>query len=84
MTRAEHKARLARQAVAVLAIQSAKNAVRNHIRAQGWKPWDFTSRDITLWAEVWLREHPEMFAQARVRNAELGFAQQQNQTEIAQ
>ena len=84
MTRAERKARLARQAVVVLAQQAAKNAVKNHIRAQGLKLWDFTSRDLTLWAEIWLREHPEMFAQARVRAVELGFAPCQKETEIAQ
>jgi hypothetical protein len=63
-----------RQATATLARQEAKRRVRQHIRAQGWKIWDFTSADLTLWAEVWLREHPEMFAQAKVRAVELGFA----------
>ena len=82
MTRAERKARLARQAVAVLAQRFAKTAVINHIRAQGWRIWDFTSRDITFWAEVWLREHPEMWAEAKVRAVELGFMG--SETEIAQ
>ena len=90
MTRAERKARLARQAVAVLAQRFAKSAVINHIRAQGLRMWDFTSKDITLWAEIWLREHPQIFAQARVRAAELGFLivrdplRERNETEIAQ
>jgi hypothetical protein len=66
MSRAENKARLARVAVRVLAQQAAKNAAKNHIRAQGFRLWDFTPKDITLWAEVWLREHPEMIAEARV------------------
>jgi hypothetical protein len=34
MTRAEQKAQLARSAVAVLALQAARNAVTDHIRAQ--------------------------------------------------
>jgi hypothetical protein len=75
MTRAERKARLARQAVVVLARQAAKNAVRAHIRAQGWKLWDFTSKDIALWADVWLAENPELISQAKVTAVELGFAQ---------
>ena len=72
--RPERKARLARQAVTVLAIQSAKNAVKNHIRAQGLKLWDFSSADLTLWAEIWLREHPEMITEAKTRAVELGYA----------
>jgi len=79
MTRAERKARLARQAVAVLSQRFAKTAVINHIRAQGWKVYDFTSADLTLWAEIWLRENPALFGQAKVTAAELGY-----ETEIAQ
>jgi hypothetical protein len=75
MKRAEKKAMQARGAVRTLAQMAAKNAVKNHIRAQGWKLWDFTSADLTRWAEVWLAEHPEIWAQARVRAVELGFAQ---------
>ena len=82
MTRAERKARLARQAVAVLAQRFAKSAVKNHIASQGWRLWDFSAKDITLWAEVWLTEHPEMWAEAKVRAVELGFMG--NETEIAQ
>jgi hypothetical protein len=73
MTRAERKAIQARVAVRVLAQLAAKNAVKNHIRSQGLRLWDFTSKDITLWAEIWLRVHPEMFAEARARAAELGY-----------
>jgi hypothetical protein len=79
MTRAERKAREARQAVAVLARQFAERAVISHIRAQGWKVYDFTSADLTRWGEVWLREHPEIFAWARVTAKELGY-----EMEIAQ
>jgi hypothetical protein len=73
MTRAERKAWQARGAIKTLAIQSAKRAVVAQIRSQGLWLGNFSSKEITLWAEVWLREHPEMLAQARVRAAELGF-----------
>ena len=46
MTRAERKAIQARVAVRVLAQLAAKNAVKNHIRSQGLRLWDFTSKDI--------------------------------------
>ncbi len=51
MTRAERKAIQARVAVRVLAQLAAKNAVKNDIRSQGLRLWDFTSKDITLWAQ---------------------------------
>jgi hypothetical protein len=79
MKREERRAREARQAVVVLAQQQAKRFVVAHIRAQGWKVYDFTSADLTRWAEVWLREHPEIFAWARVTAKELGY-----EMEIAQ
>jgi hypothetical protein len=74
MKRAERKAMQARGAVRTLAQQVAKNAVKQHIRSQGLWLGDFSSKEITLWAEAWLREHPEMWAQARERAVELGFA----------
>jgi hypothetical protein len=73
MTRAERKALQARGAIRTLAQQAAKRAVVAHIRSQGLWLGDFSSKEITLWAEVWLRENPEMWAQARVTAAELGF-----------
>jgi predicted thioredoxin/glutaredoxin len=60
----------------VLAQQSAKNAVKNHLRRQGLKLWDFTSKEITLRAEAMLKEHPEMFAEARAKAVSLGFVQE--------
>jgi hypothetical protein len=74
MTRAEKKAMQARVAVRVLAQMTAKNAVKNQIRAQGLKIWDFTSKEITLRAEAMLKEHPEMIAEARAKAASLGYA----------
>jgi hypothetical protein len=73
MTRAERKA-MARVAVRVLAQLAAKNALKNHIRSQGLRLWDFTSKDIVLWAEIWLAEHPEMIAEARAKAVRLGYA----------
>ena len=71
---AERKAIQARVAVRVLAQLAAKNAVKNHIRSQGLRLWDFTSKDIVLWAEIWLAEHPEMIAEARAKVVRLGYA----------
>jgi hypothetical protein len=79
MTRAERKAWQARGAIKTLAQMAAKRAVKNHIRAQGLWLGNFSSKEITLWAEVWLREHPQIFTQAKLTAAELGF-----ETEIAQ
>jgi hypothetical protein len=73
MTRAEQKALRARAAVRVLAIQAAKDAVKNQIRAQGEKIWSFSAKDITLGAEAWLAEHPEMIAEARAKAVRLGY-----------
>jgi hypothetical protein len=74
MTRQERKAWQARAAVMTLAQMAAKRAVKAHIRAQGLRLGDFSSKEIGLWAEVWLRENPCLFAQARVTAVELGFA----------
>ena len=74
MTRAEQKAIQARIAVRVLAQLAAKNAIKVQIRAKGLRIWDFSSKDITLRAEAWLLEHPEMFAEARARAVSLGYA----------
>jgi hypothetical protein len=49
MTRQERKVRQAHVAVRVLATQSAKNAVRNHIRAQGWRVGEL---NLVLWLKV--------------------------------
>jgi hypothetical protein len=74
MTRQERKAIQARAAVGVLATQAAKRVVKARIRADGGKLWDFTGREITIRAEAWLAEHPEMFAEAREKAVALGYA----------
>jgi len=73
MTRAEDKARQARVAVRVLAQLAAKNAVKDHIRAQGFKLHNYSAKDITLQAEAWLAARPEMIAEARAKAARLGY-----------
>ena len=55
-------------------MQAAKREVKAQIRARGERLWDFTGRDITLRAEAWLAEHPEMFAEAREKAVALGYA----------
>ena len=72
--KAERRAREARIAVRVFAKMAAKRAVTNQIRAQGLRIHDFTNRDLTLRAEQWLAEHPELIVQARELVAKLGFA----------
>jgi hypothetical protein len=52
---------------------AARAAVKNHLRAQGLKVWDFTARDITIRADAWLEAHPEMIAEAREKAASLGY-----------
>ena len=74
MTRQERKAIQARAAVGVLAMQAAKREVKAQIRARGERLCNFTGRDITLRAEAWLAEHPEMFAEAREKAVTLGYA----------
>jgi hypothetical protein len=73
MSRAENKARLARSAVAVLAREAAKRAVKRAIHAAGERIWDFSAKDIALRADALLKEHPEMIAEARAKAAMLGF-----------
>jgi hypothetical protein len=84
MTRAERKAILARVAVATLAQLAAKKIVKAQIAARGERIWDFTAKEITLRAVAWLEAHPEMYAEARERAVELGFAPRQSEEEIAQ
>ena len=79
MTRAERKVWQARGAIKTLAQMAAKRAVKQHIASQGLWLGNISSKEITLWAEVWLRENQQIFAQARVTAAELGY-----ETEIAQ
>ena len=73
MTRAEQKALQGRIAVSVFAMQAAKRAVKNQLRAQGLRLHDLSARDLTLRAEVWLAWHPELIADARARAEALGY-----------
>ena len=73
MTRAEQKAIQARIAVRVCAMQAAKRAIKNQLRAQGLRLHELSARDLTLRAEIYLAWHPELIAQARERVAELGL-----------
>jgi hypothetical protein len=73
MTRAEKKAIQARVAVRTLARLAARDAVKASIRAYGLKLHNFSARDISLWAEVWIEEHPQIFAEARAKAVRLGY-----------
>jgi hypothetical protein len=74
MTRAEKEAIQARVAVRVFALQAARDAMKASIRAHGLKLHSFSARDLSVWAEVWLEEHPETFAEARAKAVKLGYA----------
>jgi hypothetical protein len=56
-----------RQATATFAHQAAKRRVKDQIRADGGKIWDYSARDFSLMAEQYLAEHrEELIPQARV------------------
>jgi hypothetical protein len=61
-------------AVRVIAEQTARNAVRDNLRAQGVKLSYVKMRDIVSQARAWLAAHPEILAEAKVKAAELGYA----------
>jgi hypothetical protein len=53
-----------------LAMLRSRNAVKDSLRAQGLKPAQYSARDITSWAIVYLDDHhetlmPDAIAQAR-------------------
>ena len=73
-TRAERRAMQARAAVGVFAMQAAKRAIKNQLRAQGLRVHDLSARDLTLRAEMWLAWHPALLAEAREKAVELGYA----------
>ena len=73
MTRAENKALQARIAVRVLATMTAKQAIKDLIRARGERVSDFTAKEIALRAEEWVKAHPEMIAEAREKAARSGY-----------
>jgi hypothetical protein len=56
-----------RTATATFAHQAAKRRVKDKIRADGGKIWDYTARDLTLLADQYLAEHrEELIPQARI------------------
>jgi hypothetical protein len=73
MTRAERRAIQARIAVGVWAMQAAKRAIKNQLRAQGLKLWDFTGREITIRAEALLKERPEFMTEAWEKARAMGY-----------
>jgi hypothetical protein len=54
-----------RQAVAVLARQSARRAIKAQLRAEGLKVSQFTGKDISIRADAWFDAHrAELIAEA--------------------
>ena len=54
-----------RQAVIVLARQSAKRAIKAQLRAEGLKLSQFTAKDISIRADAWFDDHrAELIAEA--------------------
>jgi len=60
-------------AVRVLAQQCARKTIKEQLRAQGVKLSYVPMREIISQAKAWLREHPEMIAEARAKAASLGY-----------
>ena len=77
MTRTERRAIQARIAVSVFAMQAAKRAIKNQLRAQGLRLHDLTAKELTLRAEIWLAWHPELIAEAREKAQALGYVADQ-------
>lgn len=51
-------------AIAVLAREAARKAVKRQLQAQGIKLARFTGREISRMAEAYLDDHPELIAEA--------------------
>jgi hypothetical protein len=63
--RVAQKLREHRHAVRVLAMQSAKKAIKAQLRAEGLKLSQFSAKDISIRAEAWFDEHrAELIAEA--------------------
>ena len=60
-------------AVRVLAQQCARKTIKEQLRAQGVKLSYVPMREIISQAKAWLREHPEMIAEARAKAVSLGY-----------
>ena len=60
-----------------LARRSARQAVLEECRAQGLRPWwDLEAKDICKAADIYLQDHPELFAEAHSLCAKLQSAAQ--------
>ncbi len=57
-----------RSAVRTIALYRAKQAVRAELRAKGLKLAEFSARDITLRAEVYMAQHMEELLTAAARD----------------
>ena len=55
----------------------ARKAIKEHLRRQGVKLSYVPAKEIAAQAKAWLREHPEIIAEARVRAASLGYVADQ-------
>jgi hypothetical protein len=69
MTRDE----MARIAIRVLAEQTARKTIKQHLRQRGVKLSYVPVREIIAQAKAWLAAHPEMIAEARAKAASLGY-----------
>ena len=74
MRRAEDKAALARIAVAVIAMQLGRRAVKDELRSRGVKVWHVSMAERTAQARVWMAAHREEVAEAKARAAKMGYS----------
>ena len=61
-------------AVRVLTERMAKQEIKEQLRKQGVKLSYVPVREIIAQAKAYLREHPEIIAEARAKAAKLGYA----------
>jgi hypothetical protein len=52
-----------------LAMLKSRNAIKDALRAQGLKPGQYSAREITSWAHVWLDDHHETLIPEAIKEA---------------
>jgi hypothetical protein len=76
MARAKSLFHSANRAINFLARSAAKKAVTEQLRDQGVRVTLVPIREITERAQVYLEQHPELFAQALERAKQIGWIDQ--------
>src|SRR6516165_9581943 len=77
MARAKSLFHSAKHAISFLARSAARNAVTEQLRDQGVRVSLVPTRDIHAQADEYLRQHQELFDQARERAERMGWVEEQ-------